>query len=107
MREKKLSVRLGDKLHAEIKKKASKYNQSISEYVRNLLIKNIEKEENKMKNQFKYDIPVRLECGCETVWHEGEQLYVGAYAWCENCQDDTRVAAILDKTFQEEIETEK
>jgi len=45
MREKKLSVRLGDKLHAELKKRASKYNQSISEYVRNVLIKDIEKEE--------------------------------------------------------------
>ena len=43
MREKKLSIRLGDKLHAEIKKRAEKYNQSISEYVRNVLIKDIEK----------------------------------------------------------------
>lgn len=48
MREKKLSIRLGDKLHAELSKKASKYNQSISEYVRNILIKDIEEEE-KMK----------------------------------------------------------
>lgn len=48
MREKKLSIRLGDKLHAELVKKASKYNQSISEYVRNVLIKDVEEEE-KMK----------------------------------------------------------
>jgi len=44
MREKKLSIRLGDKLHAELVKKAEKYNQSISEYVRGVLIKEIEKE---------------------------------------------------------------
>lgn len=48
MREKKLSIRLGDKLHAELVKKASKYNQSISEYVRNVLIKDVEEDE-KMK----------------------------------------------------------
>ena len=66
MREKKLSVRLGDKLHAEIKKRAEKYNQSISEYVRNLLIKNIEKEENKIKNRFKFDIP--------SVWNADVKL---------------------------------
>ena len=46
MREKKLSIRLGDKLYAELVKKAEKYNQSISEYVRGVLIKEIEKEEN-------------------------------------------------------------
>jgi len=45
MREKKLSIRLGDKLHAELTKKAKKYQQSVSEYVRNILIKNIEEEE--------------------------------------------------------------
>ena len=39
MREKKLSIRLGDKLYAELAKKAEKYNQSISEYVRGVLIK--------------------------------------------------------------------
>lgn len=44
MREKKLSIRLGDKLYAELAKKAEKYNQSISEYVRGVLIKEIEKE---------------------------------------------------------------
>ena len=42
MREKKLSIRLGDKLHAELTKRAEKYNQSISEYVRGVLIKEIE-----------------------------------------------------------------
>jgi len=46
MREKKLSIRLGDKLYVELAKKAEKYNQSISEYVRGVLIKEIEKEEN-------------------------------------------------------------
>jgi hypothetical protein len=47
MREKKLSIRLGDKLHAELAKKAEKYNQSISEYVRGVLIREVEKEEKK------------------------------------------------------------
>ena len=42
MREKKLSIRLGDKLHAELSKKAGKYNQSVSEFVRGVLIKEIE-----------------------------------------------------------------
>lgn len=52
MREKKLSIRLGDKLHAELIKKASKYNQSISEYVRNVLIKDVE-EGKKMDTKSK------------------------------------------------------
>ena len=42
MREKKLSIRLGDKLHAELTKRAGKYNQSVSEFVRGVLIKEIE-----------------------------------------------------------------
>ena len=50
MREKKLSIRLGDKLYAELAKKAEKYNQSISEYVRGVLIKEIEKEVKVEKN---------------------------------------------------------
>lgn len=50
MREKKLSIRLGDKLHAELVKKAEKYNQSISEYVRGVLINEIEKEVKVEKN---------------------------------------------------------
>jgi hypothetical protein len=53
MREKKLSIRLGDKLHAELTKRAEKYNQSISEYVRGVLIKEIEKEEKKMDTKSK------------------------------------------------------
>ena len=53
MREKKLSIRLGDKLHAELVKKAEKYNQSISEYVRGVLIREVEKEEKKMDTKSK------------------------------------------------------
>ena len=45
MREKKLSIRIGDKLHAEIKKIAEKYNQSISEFVRGVLIREVDLEE--------------------------------------------------------------
>ena len=44
MREKKLSIRLGDKLHAELSKRAKRFDQSISEYVRNLLIQEVEED---------------------------------------------------------------
>jgi len=53
MREKKLSIRLGDKLHAELVKKAEKYNQSISEYVRGVLInKIIQRRIEKMEKEY-------------------------------------------------------
>ena len=42
----------------------------------------------------RFDVPVRLRCGCETVWHEGDTLAVGCYAWC-SAHGDTTVTDIL------------
>ncbi len=35
------------------------------------------------------DIPVLLKCGCRTVWHDGFDLQVGVYAWCDKHQDSS------------------
>ena len=41
------------------------------------------------------DIPIRLACGCETIWHDGWDLWQPSqYAWCNEHQD-TEVAEIL------------
>jgi hypothetical protein len=37
------------------------------------------------------DIPVALGCGCKILWHEGETLQRGVYAWCETHGDTSVV----------------
>lgn len=35
------------------------------------------------------DVPVTLKCGCKILWHEGEMLHRGIYAWCEKHGDSS------------------
>ena len=49
-----------------------------------------------MKNyKGQYQIPVKLACGCETTWADGESLYEGLQqdAWCDE-HEDTHVEEI-------------
>lgn len=49
------------------------------------------------RSQF-FDIPVFLGCGCRLIWHEGEILCLGAYAWCQE-HGDTNVEKIVSPSF--------
>lgn len=55
--------------------------------------KALERKERTMEKRHILDIPVTLECGCQTTWHEGETLAVGVYAWCEE-HGDSSVTAV-------------
>ncbi len=39
------------------------------------------------------DVPVKFACGCEETWHDGDTLFAGVYAYCEE-HGDTEVFAI-------------